>query len=345
MCALSISIFNSDKQPWAAGIKEGDWASFTKQLRAPLDSSIAKEALPMWSPTTFRGDYRSGENVIAVHALCFDGDAAPIPHRGQIEEAFAGFRSITHSSSSATAVAPRWRHVVAISRPMTPEEHTRVWHVVTSCLPFAVGPQAKDPSRAWYMPRRGVDGYFEAFETDGEPINVDEVLQLALPAVQSHARAPRGLTKVPGAPPCAIDGAHPQYQARLQWFVSHCETCAPPTRGGETFAIASRGTRSAELPPDVVLSVLWHVLRPRCPEPVPEADWHKVERLVQRTISVGQFESGTVKSELEWARFLKELDQKRNAAPAPLLWTPPDLKGREPVVWKAPRRRRIGNSS
>lgn len=151
-------------------------------LGSPASPDIAKSDLPLWSPATFTNGRRATANVESVHALVLDIDADPIPSRSDLQAAFAGIQAIVHSSSSATALAPRWRGVVALSRSVTAHEYRHIWSVVTASLKFPVGPQAKDPSRAWYFPRSGPDGFFEIFAIDGAPLDVDGLLAITSPS-------------------------------------------------------------------------------------------------------------------------------------------------------------------
>lgn len=152
-----------------------------KQLRAPLD--CAKDDAPLWSPATFRDDHRNADNVEHVYALGFDVDAAPVPSLDALRAAcaFAGF---FHATARATKDAPRWRLVVFLSRPVSANEYRRAWLALEKRLPFAVGQEAKDPARAWYLPTACGDVFhFEAL--DGKPIDVDALLAEHVPAPAS----------------------------------------------------------------------------------------------------------------------------------------------------------------
>ncbi len=137
------------------------WEELCAYLATPHPADTPKKRLSMWSPATFRGDARLGANVEQVCALVFDVDEAPVPSLSDLRTVLAGKTWFAHSSSSSTAAAPRWRLVLAVSRPMTAEEHAVAWRVVTERLPFPVGAASKDSSRAWYDPRSSdSDGSF-----------------------------------------------------------------------------------------------------------------------------------------------------------------------------------------
>jgi hypothetical protein len=193
---LKLSIFRHATDPVVAVVHEGTWTDFAGGLNKPAGADTPKADLPLWSAAEFRDGHRAANGVTAVHALTLDIDEAPIPSRAELESALAGSQAVVHSSSSATKDAPRWRGVLALSRPVTGDEYRRLWSAVTGALPFGVGQAAKDPSRAWYAPRVGSDGYFEHFRIEGEPIDVDEVLAAAPEGF--HER--REKSEAPGVP-------------------------------------------------------------------------------------------------------------------------------------------------
>ena len=173
---MEISLFSRDDRPHAT-IAAGDWSTFVDGLRKPQPNTIGKRALPLWSPAVFAENHRKADNVERVYALGFDVDEDPIPDGAAIRSALAGILSIAHTSSSSTQAAPRWRLIVALSRPVTGEEYSRLWLAVESMLPFPVG-RSRDASRAWYLPREGADGSYELIEIDGAPLDVDAALEM-----------------------------------------------------------------------------------------------------------------------------------------------------------------------
>ncbi len=161
MSSLAITTFESDKNP--RGTRHAiAWGDLVSWFGGRFPAARPKASLPMWSPATFAGDARAAKNVELVSAMVFDVDEVPVPTLGEITAALQGVQWFAHSSSSALHGAPRWRLVVALSRPMNAAEHAHLWRAVTERLPFRVGQASKDPSRAWYWPREGADGSYEA---------------------------------------------------------------------------------------------------------------------------------------------------------------------------------------
>jgi hypothetical protein len=184
---FALSIFPGDDKPEGRRLS-ADW---TTCARALLDDvhprEVPKRALPFWSPTVFHGDHRSRANVEAAYAVGFDVDIAPVPDAETLRTIFAGQAALFHCSSSSTLAAPRWRLILPVSRPMSGDEYDRVWRAVAALLPFAVGNEAKDPSRGWYWPRVPTEGDFVGDVLEGTPLDVDAILASAPPA----APAPR----------------------------------------------------------------------------------------------------------------------------------------------------------
>ncbi len=165
---MEISLFASDKRTKATRTTVS-WEELCQFLRNPRPRTMAKSALPMWSPAVFRGDERRAANVEAVSLLVFDVDEEPVPTLEEIAAALGDVRWFAHSSSNSTWPSPRWRLLVELSRPVTSEEHARLWKAFSERFPFRVGAASKDSSRAWYAPRLGEDDSFiTSLDTKGQ---------------------------------------------------------------------------------------------------------------------------------------------------------------------------------
>ncbi len=159
---MEISVFASDKDTNATRVTQS-WEELCASLSKPRPAEIPKASLPMWSPAVFEGDARCAANVLGVACMVFDVDEDPVPSLEDIAsvvELSMGARWFAHSSSSSTLLAPRWRLLVQLSRPVTREEHAKMWPWFARKLCFPVGQQSKDSSRAWYAPRVCSDGSF-----------------------------------------------------------------------------------------------------------------------------------------------------------------------------------------
>ncbi len=188
-----LSFFSLDCKPKAKASRPETWQDFLSRLRDPEPANLSKNELPLWSPARFKDDYRKRENVEEVTLLTFDVDEEPIPSRAQLEAFLAPFQAAVHSSSSATRDQPRWRLALAISRPVTAKEYDHMWSVFAATLPFNVGLQSKDPSRGWYFPRPGPDGFYECFATEGSPVDVEDLLKNLRPEpIRNHPEPTSG---------------------------------------------------------------------------------------------------------------------------------------------------------
>lgn len=179
---MIVSQFPSRTNHTISKTKEMSWAELVDNLRKPKPSTVPKEDLPLWSPASYRDGYVKDENVEHVYALGFDVDEDPIPDDARIRRDLEamGVQAVVHTSSSSTTDAPRWRLMIAVSRPITGAEYRRLWMAVASVkLSFPVGRQSKNPSRGWYAPRRGPDESYECFVTEGVPLDVDATLTWA----------------------------------------------------------------------------------------------------------------------------------------------------------------------
>jgi len=182
------------------------WPEFVAQFATARPRTVPKGALPLWSPASYRDAYVEDANVEGVYALVYDVDKSPVPDQDTLKRKLAGMRAVVSSSSRATALAPRWRLALAVSRPILPAEYLRVWTGVAAVrLGFPVGKEAKNCGRAWYVPREGEDGTYTTFAVDGEPLDVDDILSWAPPAPDA----------APTMPAAAAPGTHRDTAAAL----------------------------------------------------------------------------------------------------------------------------------
>lgn len=156
---MIISFFRSDKDTDAIR-KDPTWEDLVKEFQEARPRDIPKDQLPMWSAAAFTDDRRLRANVEQVSLLVYDVDEAPVPTLDVIERTFVGVAHFVHSSSSALSDSLRWRLIIKLSRPVTPDEYAVLWRTIAERLPFKVGAASKDCSRAWYAPREGADGTY-----------------------------------------------------------------------------------------------------------------------------------------------------------------------------------------
>lgn len=165
------------------------------QLRAFFSAPVVsptKEALEGWSPAKFTGDRRGLANVESVSALVLDVDTGDhaLTHLSNVFGIVAGFihSSWTHAhrkDGTPDVRVRKWRVVFLLSRPMSIEEHGRLWDAAESRARrggIALDRATRDASRFWFIPgRRAVDAPYEWCELPGEPLDVDHQLSIYRP--------------------------------------------------------------------------------------------------------------------------------------------------------------------
>lgn len=115
----------------------------------------AKDALPLWSPTTYGPAYRErgqmvrrrSSNTVAVSLVVLDVDDGT-PVEALLEP---GVFALAHTSWSHTAERPKWRVVYPLAEPVPAQRWAPTWRAIAAKWP-AVDPATKDPARMYYVP-------------------------------------------------------------------------------------------------------------------------------------------------------------------------------------------------
>lgn len=132
------------------------------------------------------GATRAAANVVSVSAFVGDFDDGTVTEDVLREMlgtcAFYAVTTFSHSPA-----CPKWRVIVPYSRPVTPDEHKRVFEYFGQLLP-ALDRSTSDPSRLFYMPGHVKDGaqWHESFENEGEHFDPE----IALAAVAAGVTGP-----------------------------------------------------------------------------------------------------------------------------------------------------------
>ena len=177
-----------------------------------------------WLPVTLSKQHRHGDNVEAVNYLVIDVEANAEKVKGDdgkvlidefgdevkrvtgteppdVEtittsiEIMHGWLAVVHTSYSHSLDHPRYRLVVALTRPMLPHELKPVGEWVVDQLGIAdcYDNGALEPARLFYLPRCPSDdrlALFECVTTEGDPLDVDAVLDAANSAPLLAANEP-----------------------------------------------------------------------------------------------------------------------------------------------------------
>uniref|UniRef100_A0A6M3K4Z7 Primase n=1 Tax=viral metagenome TaxID=1070528 RepID=A0A6M3K4Z7_9ZZZZ len=130
-----------------------------------------------------RDGVRRNDCCESVSTLAVDHDAGTTsPERAA--HVLRRYRHIIYSTASHSTEAPHWRAIVALSRPLLPDEHRVLWrHAVARLhsLSIVVDPGCSDPARLWYAPtvRPGCEASFVHLAHDGPELDADGMLAAA----------------------------------------------------------------------------------------------------------------------------------------------------------------------
>lgn len=151
--------------------------------------------------------HRSKYAVQERDALTLDVDS---PDKGFLEalDITLGFRALAHSTWSSSPDGRRYRLIVPLDRPVTPDEY----HVTSSVLMDQIGshqfdPGSVQPERYMFRPSTQDPSWFEWREVDGHLVSVDGLLEdwdpdlskIPMPSKNRSKRDPYELAGAAGA--------------------------------------------------------------------------------------------------------------------------------------------------
>ena len=148
-------------------------------------SQCPHKKVAAWSPVVIEGSRRNA-NVRAVTALVVDLDhLAPgddVADGGLVDRLVAsGVLWCLASSHQHAPGAPRYRLVLALSRPVAPAEYPRLRRAVLRRLALPGDPATGDLSRIYYLPTSRAGCPPEAATAGDRPLDVDAELAAAPP--------------------------------------------------------------------------------------------------------------------------------------------------------------------
>lgn len=213
---MKISGFRSqqDNQPQ---LLELEWDDLVASLTAPrraecalatcLQSECSHKAGTAWSPAVFDGT-RAKSKVTSVSCLVVDIDHASDEELTTRLAPIAPYRHIVHGSHSDRPGDRCLRVVLAVSRPVTPDEWPRFW--IGTALKLGGDASTRDASRLYYAPSRPHDACHEAidgtgylfFHADGLALDVDAIVaSVPADAVPTTEYEAYEIPDFKGAPP------------------------------------------------------------------------------------------------------------------------------------------------
>jgi hypothetical protein len=163
------------------------WPELSRWISSPVVATSKADA-GGYVLARLRDGIRRASHVESVSAFAVDHDAGTMTPEAA-HEALRRYRHIIHTTASCTGEHPRWRAIVALSRPASPDEYRRIWLRVAGVIErdAPIDHAASDPCRLWYVPTIAHAGApYVVLAGGGEPLDVDAVLR-AIGAMRSTA--------------------------------------------------------------------------------------------------------------------------------------------------------------
>ncbi len=260
------------------------WGVFLASKRFRQPATVAsKTALAGWSPVAFAGRRRAKKCALRAYGVALDyepqyetppkdmpdgyvikittpgatlaeAEALWAPYYGLIHTTYGHMRAEKQDHSAEAG--PRFRVILPLRRPVTPDEYAAVWAHVTA-LATAAGhptdPSTKDISRLWFAPGIAPNGTYTAIDLGGDPLDPDPIVEAARDAA-TRAEGERVLreaarqealaqARTRGAPVTgALLGPAPAGTASRRAYVERALE-----RAVTTLRSAPHGTRNPEL--------------------------------------------------------------------------------------------------
>ena len=145
------------------------------QTKEQLDAE--KKNTRMWLPATFVGNVRKLASFEGAHGVGFDIDRdGEVPGIDEIEAVLAAYYGFVHTTMSSTDAAPRFRAMLWTNRVITADEYRALHEHIGASIP-GLAKGVNDPSRQWAVPCIRHGGVYRIRELQGEPVDVDAVLE------------------------------------------------------------------------------------------------------------------------------------------------------------------------
>jgi len=239
--SLWVTLYPPMKGGTQGARQEWTWDQLVREVSDPhLDATDKAREVPMWAPHLVAGDARPKGAVPECHtALILDYDGGGWSMEAASED-WSDVRHVVHTSWSHMLAkptskddsepCPRGRVVVALSRPVTPDEHAAIaeW-VLQSGRGQPGAPELRSIIRAYVAPCVAPGGYEHASHDPGRVVDVDAMLQAledlragVADDLEAHAPDPDvwGMLDVRRGKDGEILGAHPHH-ANLVLILRH----------------------------------------------------------------------------------------------------------------------------
>jgi hypothetical protein len=205
---LVVTLWPSRTKPFGRRDRH-TWPSFVETFIASPEIAIRKESIAGYAFVTFKDNRRALGNAEHVFALMFDLDQGDVSI-DQAARLWRRTRAALYTTFSSTPAHPKLRIIIALSRPVSPEEHARLWLWAAKRFARAkitLDESTRDASRLWYIPSHKPGGTYEWRVLNGKPLDVPSLLRGAARAVlPGQGSVP---TEAREAPVPRTDGAEP----------------------------------------------------------------------------------------------------------------------------------------
>ena len=162
------------------------WGELAKEVEnANGITALGKNALELWAGHELQGDdNHKGRIALAMHAVFLDYDDEPGFTPDAVRNWWRGYRLIAHTSASHNVskggkTLPRGRVIVALSRPVSPEEWPTIVAWFMDGTRGAIGKECREFCRMYFMAAK-TDGYW-SLSQEGGAIDVDAILEADTP--------------------------------------------------------------------------------------------------------------------------------------------------------------------
>lgn len=154
------------------------WRSFIDTFVHEPEVVRDKKSVAGFSLARFEGNRRSLARVQEVHGLVLDLDHGT-PTFKSVAAAFKRTLGVAYTTYSHKPGEPRLRAIFPHSRPVTAEEHNRLWAwAKRKCTDagLEIDPVARDASHLFFLPSHPPGAEYLFQELKGRPLDVDKAL-------------------------------------------------------------------------------------------------------------------------------------------------------------------------
>ncbi len=167
---------------------QADWDDVLRRLSRWREFK-GEQSHPGWSAAVFEPCKRELANVKSITALVLDYDKGGTI--AEAEKVWEKYYGLIHTTRRHSPDEHRFRVVLPLSRPVTPEEYAKVWREAAKIAGGVVDPQPKDPSRFWFLPGSADRDSFIAVHLTGQYLEPDRLLAIPEPKPAPIPEPPR----------------------------------------------------------------------------------------------------------------------------------------------------------